>query len=274
MSLPSGIIIFVLAIISLIYLFLTSPRLSGSADMELLTCNYAHRGLHGDRIPENSLRAFEYAARRGYGIELDIRLTKDEKIVVFHDDNLSRMCGISKKVNELTLAELRTLRLSGTNEVIPTLAEVLRLIDGRVPLLIEVKGSRPNDRLCRGASEMLDKYRGAFCIEAFSPLVLAWFKRYRPLYARGQLVNSAKGYKSHANAFMSFMLSNMLLNFISRPDFLAMKFKKRNNIGLILASKAFHVPVFIWTIKTPEDYMTCNKLGYYTIFEKILPKEK
>ena len=140
-----GVAVFILAIIALIYVYLISPRRSSPADMELLSCDYAHRGLWTSRIPENSMSAFEYAARRGVGIELDIQPTRDGRIVVFHDDDLYRMCGVKAKVCDLTLAELRRLRLKDTNEVIPTLAEVLRLVRGRVPLLIEIKGDIPND---------------------------------------------------------------------------------------------------------------------------------
>ena len=142
MTVYLGIGVFILAILALIYVYLISPRLSLPADMELLSCDYAHRGLWNQRIPENSLSAFEYAARMGVGIELDIQPTRDGRIVVFHDSDLLRMCGDRRRVRELTLKELRELRLKDTNERIPTLSEVLRVVRGRVPLLIEIKGDR------------------------------------------------------------------------------------------------------------------------------------
>ena len=111
MSLYFGIAVFVLAIVALIYLFMIYPRLSNPADMELLKTDYAHRGLWNERFPENSLGAFERAARAGHAIELDIRLTKDKRIVVFHDDDLMRMCGVGKKVSDMTLAELKRFPL-------------------------------------------------------------------------------------------------------------------------------------------------------------------
>jgi glycerophosphoryl diester phosphodiesterase len=273
MTVYLGIAVFTAAVLMLIYVILISPRLSDPADMELLSCSYAHRGLWTAKIPENSLSAFALAVRYGVGIELDIRLSRDGRIVVFHDDDLSRMCGVNKKVSELTLAELKNLTLLGTNERIPTLAEVLRLVKGRVPLLIEVKGDLPEERLCRQAAELLDAYRGPFCVEAFSPLILRWFKKYRPSYARGQLVTGMRSINRRGKYIVGFLLSNMLTNFLSRPDFIAINCKKRRNLSLLICSKAFHIPVFIWTVRDPKTYTACRKTGYFTIFEKILPKE-
>ncbi len=273
MTVYLGIAVFVLAMLALIYVILISPRLSDPADMELLSCNYAHRGLWTAKIPENSLSAFELAARRGVGIELDIQLSRDGRIVVFHDGDLRRMCGVNKRVRDLTLSELRALTLLGTNEKIPTLAEALRLVDGRVPLLIEVKGELPEERLCRQAAELLDAYRGPFCVESFSPLILRWFKKYRPSYARGQLVTGRLSGKRKGKYVIGFLLGNMLTNFISRPDFIAINGKKKRNLSLLICSKAFHVPVFIWTVRDPKEHTACRKAGYFTIFEKFLPKE-
>lgn len=273
MTVYLGIGVFILAILALIYVYLISPRLSAPADMEPLSCDYAHRGLWNARMPENSLSAFENAARHGVGIELDIQPTRDGRIVVFHDTDLFRMCGDRRRVCDLTLSELRTLRLKGTNDVIPTLAEVLRLVDGRVPLLIEIKGERANDRFCRRTVELLDSYRGAFCIESFSPLILNWFRKYRPSYARGQLVTKVSSYKSAGKFFIAVLLSNMLFNFISRPDFIAINGHKKRNLGLLVCSKAFRTPVFIWTVRSESERISFRRLGYYTIFEKFLPKE-
>ena len=272
MSFYLGIAVFVIAVITLIYLFLISPRLSNPPDMELLNVDYAHRGLWNEKYPENSLSAFELAARAGYGIELDIRLTKDKKIVVFHDNDLARMCGVKRLVSDLTLAELKALRLAGTNEQIPTFAEALRQINGRVPLLVEIKGDFPEKELCLGASLMLDGYRGPFCIESFSPLVLRWFKRYRPSYARGQLVTKITVHTRKGSRFVSFVISRMLGNFLSRPDFVAVNGNLRRSICFTLCTKAFHVPGFIWTVRNKKDFDTCKKGGHNTIFENFLPK--
>ena len=273
MTFYAGIAVFILAILALIYVYLISPRRVAPADMELLRCDYAHRGLWTTRIPENSLSAFEYAARRGVGIELDIQATRDGRIVVFHDDDLFRMCGVKKRVSELTLAELRRLRLKDTNEVIPTLAEVLRLVRGRVPLLIEIKGDRPDEHFCRHVVALLDSYNGAFCIEAFSPFILGWFRKYRPSFARGQLVTELIPEGRKYRYVISFLLSNMLLNFISRPDFISINSNKKKNLSLYVCSKAFSTPVFMWTVRTPQERAAIRRLGFFTIFENFLPKE-
>ena len=273
MSLYLGIAVFILAILALIYVYLICPRRRSPADMEPLSCDFAHRGLWTTKIPENSLSAFELAARYGIGIELDIQPTRDGRIVVFHDDDLKRMCGLDRRVCDMTLAELRSLTLKDTRERIPTLAEVLRQVDGRVPLLIEIKGDTPNERFCRNAVSLLDSYRGAFCIEAFSPLILGWFKKYRPSYARGQLVTGLLPEGRRYRYLTSFLLSGMLLNFISRPDFIAINSKNLKNLSLAVCAKAFGTPVFVWTVTTPRARATYARLGFYTIFEKFFPKE-
>lgn len=115
---------------------LNKPNLSG-----FMGRYYAHRGLHQDKniSPENSLAAFQLAVDNNYGIELDVNLTMDHVPIVFHDGDLKRVCGLDKKVNEMTFEELKSLRLYNSNERIPHLQEVLDLVDNQVPLIIELK---------------------------------------------------------------------------------------------------------------------------------------
>jgi len=265
------VILLVFIILSVIYLFFIMPRAIDAADMESLSCDYAHRGLHSDSVPENSLAAFELAARAGAGIELDIQLTKDKRVVVFHDYTLDRMCGVKGRVCDFTLAELRNLRLKGTAERIPTFVEVLRLIDGRVPLLVELKGESRDVSLCPRAARILDNYRGAFCIESFNPALLAWFKNYRPRYARGQLVTELSGRKE-GNKLLNFALSNMLLNFLSRPDFIAIDKKCQKKIAFKICVGVFRAKAFVFTVNTKSEFIACHRSGKFTIFEKIRPK--
>ena len=130
------VITLLLIIAVVVYISLIMPRAVDGADMDMLSCDFAHRGLWSESVPENSLAAFTLAAKAGYGIELDIQLSKDGRIVVFHDYDLKRMCGVDRKLADMTLEELKACRLRGTSEQIPTLVEVLQLIDGKVPLLI------------------------------------------------------------------------------------------------------------------------------------------
>ena len=138
---------------------------------------YAHRGFHGEEgIPENSMAAFKKAKELGYGMELDVQLTKDGVMVIHHDYDLKRTCGVNKKIQDLTYRELCRYRLMGTKERIPRFIEVLGEIDGKVPLLIELKMETCNRKLCKKVAKALDRYRGLYCIECFHPYALYWFK--------------------------------------------------------------------------------------------------
>lgn len=267
-----GLAALILVLLVLVYLFLIFPRVSNGADMEALRTQYAHRGLWNSRIPENSLSAFQRAMAHGYGIELDIQLSKDKKVMVFHDRNLKRMCGVDRRLSDLTYEELRHLRLAGTNETIPTLKEVLACINGKVPLMIEVKGEK-EPLLCSRAARMLDTYPGAFCIESFSPLILNWFKNYRPSYARGQLVTKITHHERKGSRLVNFLLFHLLLNVLSRPDFISVNDSYRNRPVFLLCTKIFHTTGFSWTIRHAKDFQKCHRQGWFCIFEHLSPQK-
>ena len=190
--------------------------------------NYAHRGLHSrdKTVPENSLAAFRLAAEAGYGIELDVQLSKDGQVVVFHDDTLNRVCGVEGRVDEFDYEELEKFCLCGTGEKIPLFSEVLELVDGRSTLIVELKPSKRNKELCQKTYDWLKTYRGSVCIESFHPMIVAWFRFHAPELVRGQLAMPAKYYEKQS-PFMRFMLSNTLFNFIAKPQFIAYKIGKR-----------------------------------------------
>ncbi len=267
-----GLSLLILISLLLLYAFLILPRVSAGADVEPLETDYAHRGLWSGKIPENSLSAFAAAVQAGFGIELDLRLSRDGQIMVFHDDDLRRMCGVNRKISDLTCAQLKTLRLKNSAETIPTLGEVLHLIRGRVPLMIELKGELPDPLLCRRLVRMLDTYRGAFCIVSFSPLILRWFKHYRPSYARGQLVTKSKKSNRKGSRFVGFLLSHLLLNFLSRPDFLSVNVALRRRISVRLLTGPLRARCFLWTVRTENEYKDCKARGYFPIFESVPPK--
>ena len=269
-----GILLLVLLLLALAWLFMILPRMGEGADLELLRTDYAHRGLHGGGIPENSLSAFSRAASAGYGIELDVRLSKDGQIVVCHDDDLSRLCGVRARISALTLKQIKALRLKNSNESIPTLSEVMRLVRGRVPLMIEIKGERADPRLLRPLAEQLDQYRGPFCVISFSPLILAWFKNYRPSFARGQLVTVIRKHDRRGSRAINFLLSHMLLNVLSRPDFLSVNGHLRHRPSVKFCTRFLKKEGFLWTVKTPNDYKACKKEGLYTVFEGLLPPNR
>ena len=266
------VVLLVLIIVAVIYVFLIMPRVTDGADMDLISTDYAHRGLWDSLNPENSLAAAALAVKYGYGIELDVQLTSDGHVVVFHDYDLKRMCGVDKRLCNCTLAELKKLRLLDTQHTIPTLNELLCVVDGKVPLLIEIKGEQVNEKLCRALAEQLDVYGGAFAIQSFNPLYLAWFKNYRPRFARGQLVTSMKISKcSKQILWKRFMASALLTNVFSRPDFISVSLSHMKSISFRLCVSVFRCRGFVWTVRAEEKYRLCRRLGLFSIFEKIRP---
>ena len=150
-----------------------------------------------------------------------MHLTADGELAVFHDDNLKRMTGRDEAIEALTMAELKTLRLCGTEETIPTLREALEALDGKVPLILEIKRGAHNDRLCQRVLSTLHGYSGPVCIESFDPFIVRWWKRNAPEYLRGQLAQPPKDYKGEASPAAAFLAGNLLTNFLCRPHFIA-----------------------------------------------------
>lgn len=212
-------------------LFLVAPgRASKEKKAPFMGLNVAHRGLHSkDKlVPENSLEAFRLASEAGYGIELDVQLSKDGQVVVFHDDNLRRVCGLDKRVDELDYEQLRALSLCGTEYTIPLFSEVLTLVDGRSPLIVELKRGRHNKALCKKTRDLLKSYKGEYCVESFDPTIVSWFRFHAPAFLRGQLANTLPDYKGEvASPLLAFALSRCLLNVIARPHFIAYSLKTR-----------------------------------------------
>ncbi len=150
---------------------------------------FAHRGLHDEQRPENSLSAFRAAAAAGYGAELDARLSRDGVPVVMHDADVARMTGVSAMVADMDLAALRQLRLRGTEDTVPTLREALAVLTGAgVPVILEVKDvTSRRGELCRKVLEEIDRAGGDICVESFDPRIVAWFRFHAPDLLRGQL---------------------------------------------------------------------------------------
>ena len=259
-----------LVLLSLVYvLFLVRPRAKQPSDARLL-CDYAHRGLHGGGVPENSLAAFEKACAEGFGIELDVQLSSDGEVMVFHDYTLVRMTGVEKKVCDLTAEELGELCLAETEEKIPTLREVLALVDGRVPLLVELKGENGNTSLCPKVAALLSEYRGPYCIESFNPLLLRAMRKELPDVFYGLLYTNLwrekKGNKKRS--MLDLLLSVMFFNFLAKPNFVAYKEIYRDELCVRLATKFYRAPRFVWTVRSEENLALAHRLSEYPIFEK------
>lgn len=255
----------VLAFLLLLYFFLIFPHAKKPENRDLL-CDYAHRGLHGDGVPENSLAAFELAAGAGFGIELDVQLSSDRVVMVFHDETLTRMTGVEKKLSELTAEELCSLSLAESDEKIPTFTEVLSLVGGRVPLLIELKGESTDTTLCAYVAECLCAYKGAYCIESFNPLLIHEMKKHLPNAYYGLLYTNACQEKKKYS-LVNILVSCMALNFLARPNFIAYSKNYRRALPVLLTAGLLRAPRFVWTVNTPEELDEAHRRGELPIFE-------
>ena len=227
----------------------------------------AHRGLHNDEFPENSLGAFQNSIVNGYPIELDVHIISDGTLVVFHDDSLSRMTGKDGYLKNLTKSDLENYHLADTEYTIPTFEDVLTLIDGKVPLLIEVKNTNKVGALETKLLEMLRAYKGEYAIESFNPYVLEWFKKNAPDILRGQLAGFFKGEKL---AFIKrFALKRMVLNKIAKPDFIAYEASRLPNR---FVKKYKSLPLIAWTVRSQKEYMKVVQYCDNVIFENFEPK--
>ncbi len=243
----------------LLYLFLIFPRPRARRRFSaFLGQVYAHRGIFDNlRVPENSSAAFRAAVKRGVGIELDIHLTADGEIVVFHDNDLSRMCGDPRRPEEMTAAELCAMPLLDTGERIPLLRDVLSLVNGRVPLIVELKGESTDTALADAAMPILENYGGDYCIESFNPLLVARYKKLAPHVMRGVLTTKFKR-DGENRGVLGFVLQRMLLNFLARPDFVAVRHVYGRYFPVRLCRK-LGAAAFAWTVRTKAEYAACRR---------------
>lgn len=268
-------LLLIILFLAMLLLFMIAPG-KGHTELKHIFYhrNLAHRGLHtkDKKIPENSLAAFRAACEADYGIELDIQLTKDEQIVVFHDDDLKRVCNIDNRVDFYTYQELQEFFLASTAEQIPLFSEVLKLVNGKVPLLIELKSGSKNSLLCRKAVELLKNYHGHFCIESFNPFIVRWFKKNAPYILRGQLSAPAKEFYEVAPKYQAFLLSHLLSNFLARPHFIAYH-KQKHSLTVRLAESLGAMRI-VWTVRKKDDHNHFEQLNDAVIFEHYLPNSR
>ncbi len=280
------ILIILLAVIWL-YLFLLYPGKSRKERMRVFTQYYiAHRGLFDNATPapENTRRAFRKAAGADFGIELDVQLTRDNQVIVIHDYDLNRTSGINQKVSDCTFKMFQEYRIFSSNEQVPGFSEVLSLINGTVPLIVELKSKSVSDaKLCERVSQCLDTYNGPFCIESFSPLIVNWFRVHRPEYLRGFL--STDYFKDRACStplpsslrasivlsIQKFILTNCLMNFLIRPDFIAYNIHYKNQLSYRICTGLFGIVKAGWTIKNEEELQTAKSSFDVIIFDSFLP---
>ena len=234
---------------------------------------YAHRGLHDNTsdAPENSLRAFQKAVDAGFGMEMDVQLSKDQVPVVFHDNTLKRVCGAEGEVKDFTFEELQQFRLCGTDQRIPKFEEVLKLVDGRVPLIVELKIDTTNLALCSIADGLLSAYKGMYCIESFNPLAVRWYRKNRREIIRGQLSDAFIKEGEYVGP-LYFMLQNLLFNWLGRPDFIAYNRKYPKILSRLLCRKLFGNMAAAWTVKSREQLEEAKEYFDIFIFDSFLPE--
>ena len=217
----------------------------------------AHRGMHNNKIEENTIKAFQKAIDNNYLIELDVHLTKDKKIVVFHDNDLKRLCNIDKELKNCTLKELNNIKLTKTKDNIPTLKEVLELVNDKVPLIIEIKMDTDKE-IIDYLIEILDKYNGRFAVMSFSQGIMEEIAKKRNNYIKGLLIGRTG--KNIIDKFKNIRKIKKL-----KLDFLSVSINVANGRFI----KFFRIPIIIWTIIRDEEYQKYKNKAYNLTCENI-----
>jgi glycerophosphoryl diester phosphodiesterase len=265
-----------MAVLAVWYLFSITPRVFNRPDTSLFRLKFfAHRGLHNYTAypPENSMAAFERAVDEGFGMELDVQVTKDGVPVIFHDFKLKRICGVDGKVAGYTYEELQQFHLCGSTEKIPRFEDLLNMVNGRVPLIVEIKSERINVSDCAHIDRLLRAYEGPYCIESFNPMVLFWFRIHHNSVVRGQLSSNFRKDEGYSNALYFFM-QHLMLNFFAKPDFIAYNYRFRNEWGRKICHRLYRCPAAAWTIQSQETLDDIQKDFDIFIFDGFYPERE
>jgi glycerophosphoryl diester phosphodiesterase len=234
--------------------------------LNLLEVPLAHRGLWSQGAPENSRAAFRAALAGGYGIELDVQRLADGEVVVFHDETLDRLAGRPGRIPAMRSDELGSVRLCGSDETPPLLRDVLTMVRGRVPLYVEIKNRGMPGPLETRVLELVRGYAGPVAIASFNPAVLGWFRRREPGIVRGQIAS----HMMHHRTGRGRLLSDLRLNVVSRPDFVAYDLgglprratdRWRARGGRLVA----------WTARCEADVAKSSSLADNYVFEGFRP---
>ena len=225
----------------------------------------AHRGLHNEAYPENSIGAYENAIKYGFAIELDVRVLKDGNLAIFHDDNLERMCGVNKKIEDITLDEMKEYHLNNTDFTIPTLQEVLSLVKGKVPIMIELKPVSKKMKITKRVYDVIKDYKGDIAVKSFNPLYMLWYKKNAPDIIRGML----SSYFHHTHLPLVYRSLIKRLTFYNRikPDFISYDVNNLPNKYI----KNKDAPILAWTITNKEEEMDVMKYAHNVIFQDYIP---
>ncbi len=265
------IILILILILILLVLFLTAPRTSRRTQMEAYRhMRFAHRGyLSAEKhIPGNTMPAFQAAIDRGVGIELDLHLTRDGDVVVFHNDTLKEVCGDDRPIETLTAAEVMGHPLEGTDETIPRFADVLTLVHGQVPLLVELKlPTRQAAPLCEKVTALMKDYPGPYMIQSFNTMGLFWYRLHAPEVLRGQLSRRLTITHTPQPWILKFLAENMMTNALGRPDFISYRVDELPNPFVSFLHRVYHTPLAVWTVKGSEAIKAAASKYEMVIFE-------
>ena len=266
------IILAILLVLFLLYVLSLMGRKNHPEMDKLRGWSYAHRGLHDERRPENSMAAFRAALQGGYGIELDVHLLKDGNLAVIHDHSLKRTAGVDINIEDLTTDDLSEYYLEGTFETIPTFRQVLELFDGKAPLIIELKASGKNGgELVEAVVAQLQNYTGPYCIESFDPRCIIYLRKHYPRVIRGQLTENYFRSTAPIPFLVKLIMTIQLANFLIIPDFVAYRNSDRKNFSMLIVQKLWGVQGVTWTLKNPEEHESAVNDGYLPIFEDYEP---
>lgn len=240
----------------------------------LTTTKFAHRGLHNNKnqIPENSMLAYQLALNSSYGIELDIQADVNGTFFCFHDSNTLRMTHVDKDLKGSSYDEIRKYDLLNSDEKIPLFTDLLKLINGKVPLLIEIKTHKNYKKTLFKFIELMDKYQGEFAVFSFNPLIVNWFKKHKPSYIRGQITSYFTENKKMPK-IGKFIMKRLLTNIMSKPDFVSYNkdnlpnkyAQKVKDKGLVLIS---------YTARSLDEMNLALKYCDNIVFENFIPYKK
>lgn len=225
----------------------------------------AHRGFHHNKlIPENSLLAFKKAIENNYSVEFDINITNDNKIVVFHDENLYRLCNKKENIEEVKYSFLKDLNLYETDEKIPLLEEVLSLVNGKITLIIEIKKHKNIGLLEEIVFQLLGKYKGEYFLCSFEKDILIYLKTSRLNHKIGLI------FETLPNNFRKYEKILFLYRFFKvKPDFVSLD-EKLLDSSIYIFCKKKGIEIITWTIKNKNRYEEIAKKVDGIIFENFL----
>lgn len=258
-------------LVGAIYLVLVAPG-GGRNIADFKGTKFAHRGLHDGTRVENSLSAFRAAIDAGFGIELDVRLSSDGILVVHHDDELGRVVHGEGRVDSYTARELSEMRLGDSEDTVPTFREVLDLVDGRVPLLVEIKEDAGHREVSDATVKMLSEYKGPYIVESFNPISVANARRGLPGVACGFLSTDFRRDPKHRGLLYT-LLGGLYTNRLCNPDFIAYDGRYPRRLCLRVA-RMLGAVTLAWTVRSEEEEKKLLSLGFDSvIFEGYIPEK-